>query len=108
MSKPIIGITMGDPNSIGPEIAVKALLNPAIHAICRPLLVGEARVFLNLLHKLKLPVSYVNAVKNVQHARFEQGRIDVFDLLYADIDKLWYGEISAMAGAASFWAVKQV
>ncbi len=31
---PLIGITMGDPASIGPEIAVKALLNKDIHAIC--------------------------------------------------------------------------
>jgi 4-hydroxythreonine-4-phosphate dehydrogenase len=107
MSKPIIGITMGDPNSIGPEIAAKALLDPAIHAICRPLVVGEARVFRNLIHKVKIPVS-VNAVNNVQHARFEPGRIDVFDLMYANEDMLWYGEISAMAGATSFWTVKQV
>lgn len=36
---------MGDPASIGPEIAVKALLNEKIYAICRPILVGDAAVF---------------------------------------------------------------
>jgi 4-hydroxythreonine-4-phosphate dehydrogenase len=44
-SLPIIAITMGDPASIGPEIAVKALLEKKIHEICRPLLVGDAAVF---------------------------------------------------------------
>ena len=42
MNKPIIGITMGDPASIGPEIAVKALMQESIHAICRPVIIGDA------------------------------------------------------------------
>ncbi|MEI9955946.1 MAG: hypothetical protein WDM90_06470 [Ferruginibacter sp.] len=41
--KPIIAITMGDPASIGPEIAIKALLETKIHNICKPLLVGDAK-----------------------------------------------------------------
>ena len=40
--KPIIGITMGDPASIGPEITVKALAKPEVYDICRPLVVGDA------------------------------------------------------------------
>jgi 4-phospho-D-threonate 3-dehydrogenase / 4-phospho-D-erythronate 3-dehydrogenase len=107
MSKPIIGITMGDPNSIGPEIAVKALLNPAIHAICRPLLIGDNRVFLDAIHKMKLPAQSVHPVINVKDAAFKPGHIDVFNLLHVNMDMLRFGEISAMAGNASFWAVKQ-
>ena len=42
---PIIAVTMGDPASIGPEIAVKALLQKGIHRICKPLIVGDAVVF---------------------------------------------------------------
>jgi len=45
MSKPIIAITMGDPASIGPEIAIKALLQENIYEICNPLIVGDAVVF---------------------------------------------------------------
>ena len=45
MTRPTIAITMGDPASIGPEIAVKALLKEEIHAICKPLMVGDAKVF---------------------------------------------------------------
>ena len=107
MQKPIIGITMGDPASIGPEIAVKALLNEKIHAICRPLLVGDAGVFNDIISRLKLPAK-VNAITKVADAAFKQGTIDVFDLKNVDLGKLQFGEISAMAGGASFEAVKKV
>jgi 4-hydroxythreonine-4-phosphate dehydrogenase len=98
---------MGDPASIGPEIAVKALLNEKIHAICRPLLVGDAGVFNDIITRLKLPAK-VNAITKVADAAFKPGTIDVFDLKNVDMSKLQFGEISAMAGGASFDAVKKV
>lgn len=107
MQKPIIGITMGDPASIGPEIAIKALLNDRIHAICRPLLVGDAGVFNDIVKRLKLPAK-VNAISAVKDAAFTPGTVDVFDLKNVDLGKLVFGEISAMAGGASFEAVKKV
>jgi 4-hydroxythreonine-4-phosphate dehydrogenase len=105
--KPIIAITMGDPASIGPEIAVKALLNEEVHAICRPLLVGDAGVFRQIIDRLHLPAQ-VHAVDRVVDANFTQGVIDVYDLKNVDTTKLVFGEISAMAGQASFEAVKKV
>jgi len=107
MQKPIIGITMGDPASIGPEIAIKALLNDRIHAICRPLLVGDADVFNDIVQRLKLPAT-INAITKVQDAAFKPGTVDVFDLKNVDMGKLVFGEIAAMAGNASFEAVKKV
>src|SRR5712671_3057209 len=43
--KPVIGITMGDFNGIGPEIALKSILNRSIQRCCRPLLIGSYEVF---------------------------------------------------------------
>jgi 4-hydroxythreonine-4-phosphate dehydrogenase len=106
-SLPIIGITMGDPASIGPEIAVKALLEKKIHDICRPLLVGDAKVFEQIISMLSLKAS-VNAVDKVTDAKFELGIVDVLDLKNVEAGKLVFGEISAMCGEASFQAVKKV
>ena len=39
--KPLIAITMGDPTGIGPEIIVRALSDPNIVDICRPLVLGD-------------------------------------------------------------------
>jgi len=98
---------MGDPASIGPEIAVKALLNETIHAICRPLIVGDAGVFNHIITRLKLPAT-INAITKVADAVFQPGTIDVFDLKNVNMGQLQFGEISAMAGGASFDAVKKV
>ncbi len=105
--KPILGITMGDPASIGPEIAIKALLQKNIYEICRPILVGDAGVFQHIIERLNLQAK-INPVNNVADAGFEFGVIDVYDLKNVAIDKLVFGEISAMAGEAAFQSVKKV
>ena len=44
MKKPLIGISVGDPAGIGPEITAKALAMPEIYEMCRPLVVAESRM----------------------------------------------------------------
>lgn len=107
MYKPIIGITMGDPASIGPEIALKALLDTKVQAICRPVLVGDAAVFEQISSLLQLPIR-VRSIASVSEAKFELGEADVLDLKNADLSKIAFGEISAEAGNASFEAVTKV
>jgi 4-hydroxythreonine-4-phosphate dehydrogenase len=106
-SKPIIAITMGDPASIGPEIAVKALLEKKIQDICKPVLVGDAVVFEQIISLLKLPAK-VNVIDKIADAKFEPGTVDIYDLNNTDINKLVFGQISPMCGEASFQAVKKV
>ena len=103
---PVIAITMGDPASIGPEIAVKALLEKKIYDICRPLIVGDAAVFEQIIGLLKLPAK-INSINHVGDAAFQYGMIDVLDLKITDITKLQFGKIDAMCGEASFQAVKK-
>lgn len=98
---------MGDPASIGPEIAVKALLQKEIHQICKPLIVGDAKIFEQIISKLQLHAS-VNTISSVTDAKFELGLIDVFDLNITDVSKLQFGEIAPMCGEASFQSVKKV
>jgi 4-phospho-D-threonate 3-dehydrogenase / 4-phospho-D-erythronate 3-dehydrogenase len=104
--KPIIAITMGDPASIGPEIAVKALQDPSVTGICRPVLIGDASVFEQIIHHLKWEIK-VNAIKAVTEAKFTQGIVDVLDLGIVKPAEFKFGEISAKAGHASFEAVKK-
>lgn len=42
MKKPVVAITMGDPSGVGPEVIVKALADPAVTSVCRPLVLGDA------------------------------------------------------------------
>ncbi len=105
--KPIIGITMGDPASIGPEIAIKALLTEQVGLICRPLIVGDAGVLRFTAEKLGWSV-VIRAVDKVGDALFEPGTIDVLDMKTVDLSRLVWGEVSAMAGHAAFEAVRRV
>lgn len=43
-SKPIIGITLGDPSGIGPEISVRAAISAKVRRLCQPVLLGDARI----------------------------------------------------------------
>ncbi len=38
---PRLGITLGDPAGVGPEVVVKALARPDVRAVCRPIVIGD-------------------------------------------------------------------
>lgn len=48
--KPLLALTMGDINGIGPEILVKALAHPGPWQECHPLVIGSADVFEQVRH----------------------------------------------------------
>src|SRR5262245_39719179 len=43
--KPVIGITLGDPKGIGPEVVKKAISSKAILNICSPVVFGDFDYF---------------------------------------------------------------
>ena len=100
--KPIIGITMGDPASIGPEISVKALCHEDLYDRARPIIIGDACVMERAARILGVDDSKIHMVKSVNEARFVPGTIDVLDLGLIDADRLVYGKVSALAGEAAF------
>lgn len=106
--KPILGITMGDPASIGPEITVKALARPELYDNCRPLVVGDAC----MMEKAKKLVGHeeitIHPVSSVKEALFTPGTIDVYEMNLIDADTLPIGQVSAEAGEAAFQYVKKV
>ncbi|TLY28112.1 MAG: 4-hydroxythreonine-4-phosphate dehydrogenase, partial [Nitrospirae bacterium] len=54
--KPLLGITMGDPAGIGPEVIVKALARPGVRRLCRPLVIGSPEVLAKTVSALKAPL----------------------------------------------------
>lgn len=105
--KPIIGITMGDPAGIGPEIIVKSLANPAIYEACRPLVFADAGVMREAL-KIAGSMLTVHPVSSVDEARYTYGIMDVFDLKNVDTATLNYGTVTAAAGEAAFQSIRKV
>lgn len=106
--KLILGITMGDPASIGPEITVKALAHPEIYEKCHPLVIGDASVMQAAVTLVGREDIRIRPVQSVEEAGFQYGTIDVYDMQLVDPDRLERGKVSAMAGDAAFQYVKKV
>jgi 4-hydroxythreonine-4-phosphate dehydrogenase len=100
MDRPILGITMGDPASIGPEIAAKALADPSVYATARPFVIGDRNAMADALRITNLPLTLA-PISKVSEARFTQGVVDLLDLANVDMKRLEYGKVSAMCGKAS-------
>ena len=107
MGKKILGITMGDPASIGPEISLKALSHRDLYERCAPVIVGDARVLEVAARRMGSKLR-VNAVESVSEALFTCGTVDVLDMKLVDLASLAYGRVSAQAGNAAFQYVKRV
>ncbi|MEW6087313.1 MAG: 4-hydroxythreonine-4-phosphate dehydrogenase PdxA [bacterium] len=105
MNKPVIGITMGDPAGIGPEVIVKTLLKSNIGKLCIPLIIGGKRFIekeiLNLCRGTKFCAPTINVVNRIEGTKDEAGVINIFDLHNADPRKIPIGRVSASAGKAA-------
>lgn len=105
---PIIGITMGDPASIGPEISLKALNNKEIYEKCRPVIIGDANVIEKAKEYVKIKNLQINSISDISEAKFQYGIIDIYDMKLVEMDKLELGKVSKIAGNAAFEYVKKV
>jgi 4-hydroxythreonine-4-phosphate dehydrogenase len=97
--KPLIGVTMGDPAGVGPEIACKMFALNEIYSYCRPFIIGDSSCLIEgaKVGKVKLQL---NPIAKAGEGKFVPGTIDVIDLHNVDIQKLKMGQPQAMAGRA--------
>ncbi len=102
--KPVLAITMGDPSSIGPEIAVKVHDSERIYDICNPVIIGDAKT-IRMAADLVGSGKKVNAIKKIADSDFNKNIINVYDLENVEHQNFEYGKISAMCGRAAFEAV---
>jgi len=100
-SKPVLGITMGDPAGIGPEICAKALISPEVQKMANCLIIGDRKSIRQGLKIARTEGIEINSIKNVFEAKFIPGTIDVLDLNNVDIARLKLGQVSKPAGKAA-------
>lgn len=105
MNRPRIGVTMGDPAGVGPEVVMKALAHPEVYARSRPLVIGDTRRLerAGALCGVKLEVRTLGAPGE---ASFKHGTVDCLDLALVPPD-LPFGKLSAAAGEAAFRYVER-
>jgi len=78
MAQSTIAITMGDYNGIGPEIALKSILSPAVKKACRPVLVGSIDVFEYYVRRFRLRL-------HLQETRLENLSVDSKRIQVVDV-----------------------
>ena len=104
--KPIIGVTMGDPAGVGPEIACKMFAEKTIYDFCRPLVVGDSECLREGMKVGKVSLQ-LNSIKKPNEGKFVPGVIDMIDLHNVDVKNLKMGEPQAMAGKACVEYIKK-
>src|SRR5580765_3116833 len=55
---PRIGITMGDPAGIGPEVVLKAVAEDEVRKVCVPVIIGDAQLLAHTARTLDLQCGY--------------------------------------------------
>lgn len=98
--RPILGITIGDPAGIGPEIAVKALRNQEIYSVSRPVLIGDLRLLEAVCTQLEIRTE-LKVLDSPRLAQGQKGVLEIVDMKNVDVSKLQFGKISATSGKAS-------
>ena len=117
-SRPVLGLTMGDPAGIGPELCLRAMRDPGVLRHCVPVLFGDAAV-LQRLEKLqgKPPSKSGHRSKPGTNATNGNGRVLslaewkkleavtgplIVDCAAIDAKKIAPGKVSAACGRAGY------
>ena len=106
MLLPIVGITMGDPTGIGPEIIAKALSREELFQSCRPIVLGDQAVLAKTLRMLGLDMS-LEVVERIPAEEYRPGRIFLFPLSRLDASALHFGKPDRACGKAMVTYVEQ-
>ena len=106
MKLPVIAITMGDAAGVGPEIIMKSLEHDELYSKCCPLVIGDARRLekAGAIFGSKLRVRALGREEALA-TKFKPGVVDCVDLPLIPGELRW-GELSAVAGDASFQFIK--
>ncbi|MGN8851752.1 4-hydroxythreonine-4-phosphate dehydrogenase PdxA [Anaerobiospirillum succiniciproducens] len=100
MTKPILGITMGDPAGIGSEITVKALTHPEVYDSCCPVVFGDAQQLERICNILKLDVK-INTISDIDELKPSKDTINVIDLNNVPAD-VAFGQVDGVCGKAAY------
>ncbi|NWF94197.1 MAG: 4-hydroxythreonine-4-phosphate dehydrogenase PdxA [Syntrophaceae bacterium] len=99
MTLPIIGITMGDPTGIGPEIIAKALSTKEVFQCCHPFVFGDREVLSRTVERLGLKMTIEISEEPPQEGYGPQ-RVFLSPVTQLDADALQFGKPDKRCGRA--------
>ena len=105
--RPLIGISVGDPAGIGPEITAKAVSLPEVYELCKPLVIAETEMMKEAIKFSNLNLK-IHAVLSPKEGLYQRGMIDILDMKNIDGKSIRHKVVSADCGRASFEYVRKV
>jgi 4-hydroxythreonine-4-phosphate dehydrogenase len=103
---PVIGITMGDPSGIGPEIILKSFEKPSVRD-SRIIVIGDYRI-MEAAYGLSGINSYnLKRIYDARDASFGRNILNILDLQCVDMKEFKPGRVMAGSGNAAFQSVKK-
>ncbi len=103
--RPVIGISLGDYNGIGPEVILKALKNNQLNRICTPVVYGSLRILNRYRNLLDLKDWNLNGIQN---ARQINPKLTNVITCWPDQDEdILPGQVTPEAGRAAFASLQR-
>jgi 4-hydroxythreonine-4-phosphate dehydrogenase len=99
MTLPHIGITMGDPTGIGPEIIVKALSMEEPFQTCRPIVFGDREVLSKTIQIQNLSVA-LKVIDRIPEDGYLPNNIFLLPITQLEADSLCFGKPDRACGEA--------
>jgi 4-hydroxythreonine-4-phosphate dehydrogenase len=102
-ARPVLGLTMGDPAGIGPEICLRAMNSSAVRKLCVPVLFGDAAVLRRVAQAIKISAAEAQIVSVAELKRISKiTKPLVVDCAAIDAAKVKPGKVSAACGRAGY------
>lgn len=102
--KPVIGITLGDYNGIGPEIILKAVQGHQLSNFCLPVIYGSTRVLNRYRQLLNMKEMQLFGAQSIDQINRKQ--LNVINCWPDNQTDVEPGKITEAAGKAAFAALK--
>ncbi|MCA2015065.1 4-hydroxythreonine-4-phosphate dehydrogenase PdxA [Vibrio tritonius] len=104
--KGVIGITMGDPAGIGPEIILKALNTDSLSGT-NCVVFGSVEILKSIIDKKLASPQELKIITSISDAIFAPGIVNVIDVPLEDMEHFEIGKVQAQAGDLAYRCIKQ-
>lgn len=101
-SRPRMAITLGDPAGIGPEIVLRTILEPTVHELCAPFVIGSRDSLERAAEIQGVEGLQIHEISEPEDAVFELGTIDLLDTGVAPGARIEFGTVQKDAALRAY------
>lgn len=101
MNKAYIGVPLGDPAGIGPEIVVKSIAKEETNTYANIVVFGNKEILEKAIEVCEVEMT-INVIEDPKDGVYNNKTLNLVNIDNIDMDKFVPGEVSGMCGKAAF------